>query len=46
MEIYGYGRVSTMEQNERRQIDGFLAEGIDERHIFIDKISGKKIKLI
>ncbi len=44
MVIYGYGRVSTKEQNERRQIDAFLAEGIDERHIFIDKISGKSFE--
>jgi DNA invertase Pin-like site-specific DNA recombinase len=41
MEIYGYGRVSTQDQNEQRQIDAFLAEGISERNIFIDKASGK-----
>lgn len=41
MEIYGYGRVSTQDQNEQRQISAFLAEGIKERNIFIDKISGK-----
>ena len=41
MEIYGYGRVSTRDQNEQRQISAFLAEGIKERNIFIDKISGK-----
>lgn len=44
MVIYGYGRVSTKEQSERRQIDAFLTEGIDERHIFIDKISGKSFE--
>ena len=38
----GIGRVSTEEQNPQRQIDAFLAEGIDERYIFIDKWTGKK----
>ena len=33
----GIGRVSTTEQNPQRQIDAFLAEGIEERYIFIDK---------
>lgn len=36
----GIGRVSTTEQNPQRQIDAFLAEGIEERNIFIDKCSG------
>lgn len=36
----GIGRVSTTEQNPQRQIDAFLAEGIEERDIFIDKCSG------
>lgn len=36
----GIGRVSTTEQNPQRQIDAFLAEGIDERNIFIDKCTG------
>ena len=36
----GIGRVSTTEQNPQRQIDAFLAEGIDERDIFIDKCTG------
>jgi DNA invertase Pin-like site-specific DNA recombinase len=41
VEIYGYGRVSSHDQNEQRQMEAFLAEGIDDRHIFIDKMSGK-----
>ncbi|MDR1772172.1 MAG: recombinase family protein [Hungatella sp.] len=41
MVVYGYGRVSSRDQNEQRQIEAFLAEGIDDRHIFIDKMSGK-----
>lgn len=41
MEIYGYGRVSSRDQNEQRQVVALIAEGIKERNIFIDKISGK-----
>lgn len=37
----GYARVSTKEQNEARQIEEFKKLGIDERHIFVDKESGK-----
>ena len=36
----GIGRVSTTEQNPQRQIDAFLAVGIEERDIFIDKCTG------
>jgi len=39
--VFGYARVSTKEQNECRQIEGFKSEGIDERDIYIDKKSGK-----
>ena len=38
----GIGRVSTTEQNPQRQIDAFLAAGIEERYIFIDKVTGNK----
>lgn len=38
---FGYVRVSTKEQNEQRQVDKLRELGIDERHIFIDKESGK-----
>lgn len=38
---FGYGRVSADDQNEARQIEKFRELGIDERHIFIDKKSGK-----
>ena len=34
--------VSTDEQNPQRQIDAFLAEGIDPRFIFVDKWTGNK----
>jgi DNA invertase Pin-like site-specific DNA recombinase len=36
----GIGRVSTKEQNEARQREAFLNEGIEERYIFIDKCTG------
>ena len=38
---FGYARVSTKEQNEGRQLEALKAEGIDERHIYIEKRSGK-----
>ena len=39
--IFGYARVSSKEQNESRQLDALLQEGVDERDVFIDKQSGK-----
>ena len=41
MDIYGYARVSTKEQNLDRQIYALKEFGIDEKRIFIDKASGK-----
>lgn len=38
---FGYIRVSSKDQNEERQIIKMRELGIDERHIFIDKESGK-----
>ena len=38
---YGYIRVSSKEQNIDRQMAPLLKEGIDKKHIFIDKQSGK-----
>lgn len=38
---YGYIRVSSKEQNIDRQMAALLKEEIDEKHIFIDKQSGK-----
>lgn len=38
---FGYGRVSSKEQNEERQLVAFREFGIDERDIYIDKQSGK-----
>ena len=36
---FGYGRVSSKEQNEERQLVAFKEYGIDERDIYIDKQS-------
>jgi DNA invertase Pin-like site-specific DNA recombinase len=38
---FGYGRVSSEDQNEARQVEKFRELGIEERHVFIDKKSGK-----
>lgn len=38
---FGYIRVSTTDQNEARQLERMREIGIDERHIIIDKESGK-----
>lgn len=38
---FGYVRVSSDDQNEARQVEKMRELGIDERHIFIDKKSGK-----
>lgn len=40
-EIYGYIRVSTKEQNEERQWIALREIEIPEKHIFLDKQSGK-----
>ena len=39
--IFGYIRVSTKDQNIERQLAKMLERGIQERDIFIDKMSGK-----
>lgn len=38
--VYGYARVSSINQNEDRQVDKLKEAGIQEENIFIDKISG------
>ncbi|MCI8349896.1 MAG: recombinase family protein [Oscillospiraceae bacterium] len=42
--IYGYIRVSTKEQNERRQLDVLQALSIPKENLFMDKQSGKDFK--
>lgn len=39
--IYGYIRVSTLEQNEDRQLIALSQMGIVEKNIYMDKESGK-----
>ncbi len=39
--VYGYVRVSSMEQNEERQVIALKKAGIPASHIFMDKQSGK-----
>ena len=41
MNIYGYVRVSSTDQNEDRQILAMRENGVQEKNIFIDKQSGK-----
>lgn len=40
-EVYGYVRVSSVEQNEDRQMIALKKEGVSVSHIFMDKQSGK-----
>lgn len=42
MEIYGYVRVSSTDQNENRQIIALHEKGVDDRNIYMDKQSGKE----
>ena len=39
--VYGYVRVSTVEQNEDRQLIALKNEGVSEKNIYMDKLSGK-----
>ena len=39
--VYGYVRVSSMEQNEERQMIALKKAGVSASHIFMDKQSGK-----
>ncbi len=39
--IYGYCRVSSLEQNEERQLIEVRKQGVEDKNIFIDKQSGK-----
>jgi len=41
MTVYGYIRVSAIDQNENRQLDAMQELGITENNIYIDKQSGK-----
>ena len=39
--IYGYVRVSSIDQNEDRQMIALRGKGVPDTHIFMDKQSGK-----
>ena len=39
--VYGYVRVSTKDQNEVRQVIAMEGFGVERRHIFLDRQSGK-----
>lgn len=41
MKSFGYVRVSTKEQNEDRQLISLREMGVEEKNIYIDKLSGK-----
>ena len=41
MNIYAYCRVSSIDQNENRQLDAMTALGVSQANIYIDKQSGK-----
>lgn len=42
--IFGYVRVSSVDQNEERQLEELRKAGVDERNIFVDKKSGKNFE--
>lgn len=44
MTVYAYIRVSTIEQNETRQIKTMLAEGVQRANIYVDKASGANLE--
>ena len=41
MDVYGYIRVSSVDQNEARQLIALRGKGVAMRHIYLDKQSGK-----
>ncbi len=41
MNIYGYVRVSSIDQNEERQMIALCDAAVPEKNIFMDKLSGK-----
>ena len=40
-QVYGYVRVSSLDQNEERQLIALREKQVDPRRIFMDKQSGK-----
>ena len=44
MTVYGYVRVSCIDQNEERQLIAMQEHGVEITNIFIDKMSGKNFE--
>ncbi len=44
MDVYGYIRVSTVEQNEERQIIAIRDAGVKEENVYMDKQSGRNFE--
>jgi len=44
--VYGYIRVSSVDQNEDRQLIAMGEQGVATRNIFIDKQSGKDFERV
>jgi DNA invertase Pin-like site-specific DNA recombinase len=44
MNIFGYARVSSKEQNCARQLEAFRNEGIADDYVFVDQSSGKNFE--
>ncbi len=44
MAVYGYVRVSSIDQNEDRQMIAMGEQGIPSARIFVDKVSGKNFE--
>lgn len=42
--VYGYARVSSIDQNEDRQMIALSEVGVSKKNIFMDKISGKNFE--
>ena len=41
MNIYGYTRVSSRDQNEDRQLIALKEVGVSDKNIYLDELSGK-----
>lgn len=41
MDVYGYIRISSADQNESRQLVALHGKGVAAQHIYMDKQSGK-----
>ncbi|MGG3641441.1 recombinase family protein [Bacillus gobiensis] len=44
MKRFGYIRVSSNDQNEDRQVETMKKEGIDDRDVFVEKMSGQSFE--